>query len=362
VVVAAVVGVPLAFAGVAHAEGMPVSAASPPQYATTATFDIPYTASDDGGPGLDRVDLYVKGPTDLDWSAQPVATDTPDDTQSFSCTAGEGDGSYAFYTVAVDKTPISELPNLLGDGHTLVDTAAPASSASAPATTAGGPIAVTYTANDSGSGVGSVELWAKGANDPDYALAATDTTLDSPSFTYTPAAGDGTYSFYTIAVDKADKREAAPNAADATTVVQSPTQQPDAGTDGQTIAQLPATQNQQPALAIVAAVTLPGKQNLRVVLRKGLLVKLSAYRPVTLHLTLLLQPRTAKTVGLRKRVLVTRTVRAPEPDLYPIRLRLKKATAKRLRGLKTARFELRTVLATGAGTSKTSSRFMLTRR
>jgi hypothetical protein len=119
VVVAAVVGVQLAFAGAARAEGTPVSAAAPPQYATT-TFDIPYTASDDGGPGLDHVDLYVKGPNDVDWRPQPVANDTtPDDTQSFSYMADQGDGSYAFYTVAVDKTPItpiSELPNLLGDG------------------------------------------------------------------------------------------------------------------------------------------------------------------------------------------------------------------------------------------------------
>src|SRR6202007_1876042 len=82
----------------------PTSAASSPQYSTSNSVTVTYTANDPGtaASGLDSVDLYAKGPTDSVYSL--VATDsTPNTTQSFSYTASEGDGSYSFFTRAADK-------------------------------------------------------------------------------------------------------------------------------------------------------------------------------------------------------------------------------------------------------------------
>src|SRR5439155_23903347 len=43
-----------------------------------------------------------------------------------------------------------------------------------------------------------------------YSLVATDSTPATPSFSYTASEGDGNYSFYTRAQDKAGNYEAAP--------------------------------------------------------------------------------------------------------------------------------------------------------
>src|SRR5207253_5201053 len=72
---------------------------------------------------------------------------------------------------------------------------------------------VTYSANDPGSaasGLAFVDLYAKGPSDSSYSLVATDSTPATPSFSYTASEGDGNYSFYTRAQDKAGNYEAAP--------------------------------------------------------------------------------------------------------------------------------------------------------
>src|SRR5439155_12063861 len=78
-------------------------------------------------------------------------------------------------------------------------------------------ITVSYSASDTGSGLGSVELWAKAPGAGAFSKVATDSTPGATgSFSYTAAAGDGDYGFYTVAVDKAGNREAAPATADST--------------------------------------------------------------------------------------------------------------------------------------------------
>jgi len=210
----------------------------------------------------------------------------------------------------------------------------PSSTASAPASSNAAPITVTYSATGS---VASVELWVKGPTDSNYVRADTDTTPASPSFTYTPGEGGGSYDFYTVAVGAGGNREPAPSGPDATTLVQSP------------------------SVPVVAAITMPGNQKLGTVLEKGLAVRLYAYRPVTLQLALFLQPRTAKAVGVRTMKLGTRLLNVTKPGTYDLRIRVKNGLAQRLWLARSARFELRTALSTGKAVSKASSRFMLTR-
>src|SRR5207302_1823377 len=145
-----------------------------------------------------------------------VATDTTG-SGSFSYSALAGDGSYAFYTVAVDRTGNREGTPSTADATTLLDTHAPASSASAPVVSSSSSISVSYSAADSGSGVDKVELWVQATGESSFSEVASEPT--GGSFAYYATAGDGSYSFYTVAVDKAGNREDAPSAADTTTLV-----------------------------------------------------------------------------------------------------------------------------------------------
>ena len=74
-------------------------------------------------------------------------------------------------------------------------------------------ISLSYTASDNsgGSGLAEVDLYAKGPGQPGYSKAASDTSgASSGSFSYTASTGEGNYSFYTVATDRAGFVESAP--------------------------------------------------------------------------------------------------------------------------------------------------------
>jgi hypothetical protein len=199
----------------------PSSSATAPAQSATAAVSVAYTAADEGGSALSRVDLYAKGPGQSSYSK--VASDTSGaGSGSFSFTAESGDGTYSFYTVATDKAGNAESAPASADATTLVDTTAPTSSASSPATSATGSWSVTYTASDgaAGTGVTQVDLYAKAPGEASYSKIASDTSgASSGSFPYAAAAGDGTYSFYTVATDKLGHVEMAPATPDAGTAL-----------------------------------------------------------------------------------------------------------------------------------------------
>jgi hypothetical protein len=147
------------------------------------------------------------------------------DTASFtSCTsplttATLPDGPHSFEVRAIDAATNTD-PTPAQRTFT-VDTIAPSSVAASPASTNSTSITVTYTASDGGSGLAAVELWAKAPGAGGYAKAATDSSPGaSGSLSYTAAAGQGTYSFYTRALDGAANYEAAPGAPDSSTVLE----------------------------------------------------------------------------------------------------------------------------------------------
>src|SRR5207253_2620147 len=161
-----------------------------------------------------------------------AATDaSPGATGSFSFTATV-DGSYDFYTRAVDKAGNYEAAPASADTSTLVDTQAPTSSATSPQYSTSTGFTVTYSASDplkdgssaddppkdgSASGLDKVELWAKAPGASVFTKAATDSSPGATgSFAYT-ATIDGSYEFYTRAIDKAGNYEAAPPSADSST-------------------------------------------------------------------------------------------------------------------------------------------------
>src|SRR5205823_1394508 len=128
------------------------------------------------------------------------------------------DGLYRFYTVAYDNAGNVEDSPASEDDTTLVDTEKPISTASVPDYETSTSFSVSYTACDplkncSASGLDKVELYVDTPAAGGYALALTDSSpTASGSFSYTATDGDGNYSFYTVAYDKAGNVEATPAA------------------------------------------------------------------------------------------------------------------------------------------------------
>jgi hypothetical protein len=340
----------------------PASSAIPPAYATGSTFAVPYTAS--GGPGASgpaRVDLYVQAPGALGYAL--AASDPTPESPAFAYDPVAGDGRYAFYTVAVDRQGNIEPAPLLGeDGATLVDSAAPTSAAAAPAGVGSAAIDLSYTAADGGSGVARVELWAKPPDAGAWALALTDDTPASPSFSYSAAAGAGIYAFATVAVDRAGNREPAALAADAETTYSAAPAPSSGGSGGAVVvAQAPAEAS-APTVPLVATLVMAGKQTLTRVLADGIRFRLYAYRPIALTLSAALTARTARSLGLRRHPgIAFGSYRFAAPGVYQLRLRLKHRAILHLRRARTATLILRTVVLGAASKTTSDTRVRLRR-
>ncbi len=187
------------------------SLAALPAFTTSTSFTVSYTASDPGSnpSGLAGVDVYVKGPTDSDYHPAHAFTGAGLSSGSFSYTASEGDGSYAFYSIATDNAGnVQPPPNPLAQAATIVDTTPPTSNVTMPANSNSTSFTVSYTANDPGSfasGLAAVDVYVKGPTDTFFfpAHAFTGSSLASGEFNYTASEGEGSYTFYSIATDKA---------------------------------------------------------------------------------------------------------------------------------------------------------------
>ena len=151
--------------------------------------------------------------------ATSKATTTANYSGSWSKTLSSvADGAHSYTATATDAASNTSPPSTAVT--VTVDTASPSSSASSPQSSNSTTITASYSAADNGSssGLASVELWAKRPGESSYSKAATDTAPASTgSFSYNASAGDGSYSFYTIAVDNAANREAAPANPDSST-------------------------------------------------------------------------------------------------------------------------------------------------
>ncbi len=198
----------------------PQSQASSAAFSGTTAITVAYTAADNaGGSGLARVDLYAKGPNDSTYSK--AASDASGSAAgAFTYNVSEGDGSYGFYAVATDKAGNVQSVPSNPDAQTLVDTVAPGAKASVSQNTHSAPVTVAYSAGDNngGSGIAKVDLYAQAPGSSTYSKVASDPSgQSSGSFSYAPASGNGTYSFYALATDKAGNVQTPPSTPNATT-------------------------------------------------------------------------------------------------------------------------------------------------
>jgi hypothetical protein len=202
----------------------PTSSATAPALTNSAKMTVSYTASDPSGPGLAEVDLYAEAPGQTSY-AKVASNTSGGGAGSFSYTAAAGDGTYSFYTIATDTAGNVQSTPSSPQATTLLDTTPPTSTATAPATSTATSWNVAYTASDSqgGSGLAEVDLYAEAPGQTSYAKVASNTSGGgSGSFSYTATAGDGTYSFYTIATDKAGNVQSTPSSPQASTTLSSP--------------------------------------------------------------------------------------------------------------------------------------------
>ena len=198
----------------------PSSTASSLTATNQTTFTVSYTAADNtGGSGLAQVALYAQAPGQTGYTL--VATNSSGSgSGSFSYTATAGDGSYGFYTVATDNAGNIQATPTGAQATTVLDTAAPSSTASSPALTNQTSFNVSYTATAGSAGLGQVALYAQAPGQTGYTLVAINYgSASSGSFSYTATAGDGSYGFYTVATDNAGNAQATPAGAQATTVL-----------------------------------------------------------------------------------------------------------------------------------------------
>ncbi|MCD6327316.1 choice-of-anchor D domain-containing protein, partial [bacterium] len=182
-------------------------------------------AADGTGSDLASVRLWYKykelGWTDwLGWEESINVSGPGENFGVFSFLPPEGDGQYAFYTVATDAAGnVQDEPSAetAPCSISFVDTVAPNTTASAPTWTTSSPIDVHFEGNDVGTGLAVVELWVQFDI---WAWQKVDEKhgVNSGSFIYEPEIAGGTYRFYTIGRDLAGNTEAVPAIEDASTV------------------------------------------------------------------------------------------------------------------------------------------------
>ena len=198
----------------------PSSSCSSPGIATSAPFDVPYTALDNGPAGLDRVALWFKLGSGTwqeytgDYGTSPLGV------ISFNPPGGL-EGTYSLYTIATDKAGNVEASPGAIDATAVYDQTPPESTASVAEFSNSSPISVSFTTVETASGIANVALWAKFGETGVWENTGLSSPDASGTFNYSPLAGEGRYFFYTIATDNAGFVEAAPAAADASTLFDS---------------------------------------------------------------------------------------------------------------------------------------------
>ena len=204
-------------------ETPPESTASAPDYATTSPIRVDWTA-DDTQSGVLWVELWYRHEVTGTWTY--VQRRSPGD-DAFEFLPLDGPGTYYFGSVAEDNVGNREPGVTEPDTQTLYDTTKPTSEVTwAPAywNRPGAPITMTWVATPSlpANPVTEVRLWYR-HNQGEWNATPIVGAGNSGIFIFDrsvyPPAGDGVYSFETVAQDASGKSEALPFSAGGWTTV-----------------------------------------------------------------------------------------------------------------------------------------------
>ncbi|MEW5936372.1 MAG: Ig-like domain-containing protein [Candidatus Thermoplasmatota archaeon] len=187
-----------------------------PQYTTTLTFQVSWTADDGTGSGVKEVELWFKKDSG-GWDHNTYSGGS----RTISFTA-DSDGTYSFYTRARDNENNYEDKPDTPDATTIVDTTNPVVSVDAlPALTTDAVFDVAAAASDA-NGIAYLTLYYRRNNGAWQNYSSDDTSPYSWTFNTSTTGGDGTYDFYVLACDVPGNKWSAPTGAttpNATTLV-----------------------------------------------------------------------------------------------------------------------------------------------
>jgi hypothetical protein len=183
-------------------DGTPSSSqASSPQFNNGPTIQVDYSSADAASDlsGLGSVELWVKGPSNAEFHLAPSAPQTTA-SGGFLHAVDEGEGSYRFYTIAVDQAGNRETTPATADATTLQDETPPVTTDDAPSAWTNSSVTVTLDATDGGSGVAETLYKVDAAA---YALGAS-VVVDAPA----DHSNDGVHTIRYYSVDGASNAEA----------------------------------------------------------------------------------------------------------------------------------------------------------
>ncbi|MBN2209182.1 MAG: choice-of-anchor D domain-containing protein, partial [Candidatus Coatesbacteria bacterium] len=195
----------------------PQSTCTSAQFANASPIAVAFTASD-ALSGIAEVALWFNHNGGA-WTDSGLTENGA--SGSFDFAPADGDGTYEFYTIAADDAGNDEAAPGAADDSTIYDTLAPQSTASSPESVTSAPFSVGFTASDAVSGVAQTRLWYR-FNEGAWQSWGEAQAGASGSFSFDAPDGQGTFDFYTIAVDNAGNIETVPSAADCTTVYSVP--------------------------------------------------------------------------------------------------------------------------------------------
>ena len=185
-------------------------------YTNTSVVTVTATATDLNG--IAEVQLWYRynGMGSFEFnSADPISPYV----FSFDTAALDGDGLYEFYAQAVDLAGNNETAPAGNETWTIVDTVLPASRViTLPKYTLVENFTITETAYDA-KGIANITLYYRIAGGAFAPLWVNSTAVYRGTINSAQLGGDGSYDFYTVAVDVAGNVEPVPSVPDTTTFV-----------------------------------------------------------------------------------------------------------------------------------------------
>ena len=197
----------------------PPSSVPPPTSSVAAlpkfepnSFTVTWSGTDSGGPGIASYSVFV---SDNGGSFTAFKTNTTATSATFT---GQPGHTYGFYSVAADTAGNTQATPTSAQATTTVPQP-PTSSVAALPQFEPTSFTVSWSGTDTGGpGIASFSVFVSD-NGGSFTAFKTDTTATSASFTGQPG---HTYGFYSVATDTLGNAQATPDAAQATTTVQTP--------------------------------------------------------------------------------------------------------------------------------------------